>query len=376
MKIYNFEHSYTRGIHLINDFKVEITNEHIENLALLSQPFRKSYGFEQNGEPVVKSLDAQKGAIVETAKVLDYSPQKAKLYPESSPMTDIDDLCLVLSLLTGRFVVSENALEEDIPLRKTANYLSPTKFIGKMNLDIDAIARNDLSESLYSIVLCICSKDLGAQAFYANAALNNVFEKWAVSNGKSKFDKNKVEKIRKWISELLQRKIEFRIKRIALSVFGDSKESLDIISGFRLRDQPSALFKMAQFFESIGVLKPDRDHASDERLKLLNRARNSFVHAGSLPKIKKIQSFEKIAQITSACIQITQIICTYYFISKILQINDLKVEGAKGTIESFFDSGKFNDTDVFSENFEEYLKRSEKEFIEKYGGLYREWTSD
>lgn len=116
-RLYNFEHNFTSPRSFsVGPFTINVTQPHIDNLAKL-----RIYGrvhltvASDTGERVVNRKIGDQGETVETAvgTISKENCVDSILYPTCSNRKCVDDLCLILTFLTGRCVFLDDDIEED-----------------------------------------------------------------------------------------------------------------------------------------------------------------------------------------------------------------------------------------------------------------------
>ena len=300
--IYNFYHELPVGKYPINGGFLEIESKHIDNLQKES-----------------KDLET---AILEFDK-----EEKGILFFENAAKTCFDDVCLYLSLLTGRQVV-----------------LNPKEII-QFNGLISAFWC-DVNYAFYSA--------LEIQAYYASSCINRIYDSCS-SIDKQKFPKGFIERLKVFIKEKIN---DFPVQPSEQKYLEDAKCRIDVKSDL------SAVYKTEYFCQNY-IIKRELNDDEKDRLKLLNKVRNSFVHKAA-DLIDKVPGYpgmtiDRIMEVSIACVNITKYMCDYHLLVNVLGLDEILLSAMKRSIVRFIELGEFNGAKVFDESFEEFFERRKKE---------------
>lgn len=372
-KLFNFDHPYTAPRKFsIGPFTIEVNATHCENLKLLRRHARHTLTLDDKLKPIIVWEDKVRGETAETAIAYinnkDISP--SVLYPESVKYQNIDDLCLLLTFLSGRRVYLENELGDD----HSRHYVDPVvnrtfyQWPGDIWENIGKISELGLTPQFYNIANVTSINDLLAVAAYANAILDSICTKWCNINKMSSFGQNKLlDSLRKEIITFAEQTVKastalfvdrLQEQDIQTRIIDDIKARIDYIKG------PSAIYKMKEFLIFHGLYPSDEQPEHKDRLKWINTIRNKFVHDGDVPTDKNY-SWENMAEITVNITYLILSISQYYFATQVLGIqHEHSVQQEKENIVGYFKTGIFRGKKVFDETYAEYMVRLESEWTE------------
>ena len=362
-QIYNFKHTLSQGSYSINGVELIITDEHIKNLSLLSDHGSLIRTLNHLLIPTIKKKKARKGRIVPTAILKYDNAIDSVYYPKQAKKTNIDDICLLLGFLTGRSIDYKDL--SNISRIYFEQLVTSRIFYEGISIDLCKLEANGVVEAFWNTCLFNTCNEMGTRAFYSNACFNQIYERWCVKNNQTKYENGVSSKVNERVKKLLEDNIDAMLMEMNISdpdLIG--KDALiDIIKGFKLREAPSAVLKVNSFLKGIGCIDGEITKEVDARIKLLNKVRNSFVHYGGLPNLKPIDKFEKVVQVSGACINITKYICDYYLGKFVLEIDDSKLNSNLNVIKKYFNDGELNGQKIFVEDYEQYLERITKDWL-------------
>ena len=326
--IYNFYHELPIGKYPINGGFLEIESKHIDNLQ------KKS-----------KDLET---AILEFDK-----EEKGILFFENAAKTCFDDVCLYLSLLTGRQVVLN---PKEIIQFNPHEFSVDIKFLNECFPEsFDNLKKNGLINAFWCDVNYAFYSALEIQAYYASSCINRIYDSCS-SIDKQKFPKGFIERLKEFINEKIN---DFPVQPSEQKYLEDAKCRIDVKSDL------SAVYKTEYFCQKY-IIKRELTNDEKDRLKLLNKVRNSFVHKAA-DLIDKIPGYpgmtrDRILEVSSACVKITKCMCNYHLLVNVLGLDEILLSTTKRSIVRFIESGEFNGAKVFDESFEEFFERRKKEF--------------
>lgn len=368
-KIYNFNHKFPLNKTFeVGPFIIEVTKLHIENLKKL-----KSYGAveltltleEDRAKRVVNKKEKLSGETVEAAivKIQEDKITASKLYNDIAGRMCVDDLCLLLSFLTGRSVFLEDEILDD----HSRHYkLAPIDIFSVQTLivawdRIESIPAADLNAAFYNLILATQSSEYHSLVSYSSSVLNVIYENWNSKLEKTiHFDKKfKNDFVRK-ANDTLKPLID------TVTIPNTIKSDIDVRFNGTILGllTPSAVFKIKQLLVGCDLYPEDDDSELSKRVQWLNWVRNAVAHRGDLPMDRaKGLDFEKIATISASVAAIILSICQYYFAKHVIGIEDDNLINAKEELVEYFTTGTFRDMKVFEETYEEYMIRLEESWV-------------
>lgn len=373
--IYNFDHRYKTPKKIITDsFKIIITTEHCSNLSKLSNNSSCTFTLDHNFTPVVIDNPAEEGEFVVTAMV-EIDEEKLKksfLYPEELKREYIYDVTLVLSFLTGRRVYLENEIDRF----SNKFYIDSPVIVNSLLFqqitisNIKKIAEFGLDTQFFNTVQSYSINDLLSLTSYCNSTLDKLFTGWAKQNKKTKFENQKhLNSLRDLAYENVLNSFAAKVKMIFLNIlFKSNIENRiieDIKARIRIDTSPSAFCKLKLFLKYYSLYPEEDTDENNEKLKWLNRIRNSVAHSGDLPKDNQISWMtrsEITTNITFLMLSITQ----WYFAYVILDIKNYRLDETQKDIKNYFITGKFRNKDIFNETYNDYMNRIIDDWTENH----------
>jgi len=293
-EIYNLHHGFlSPGKIRVDNFLLEITQEHCHNLKKLEKVVSHDFKFNAVDGFHVTTSGAVHGEYAVTATVIckksDITP--SVLYEDKNTNTNIDDLCVTLSALTGRLVFLEKTLESRPPVLKVDGIASH-HFLSSGQVSLKGLERirdDGLSTAFLNLSYLPMGRDLLAMSAYANCILNVLYEEWCARNNATKYPQaNNVRNALSAASDAIKEKL------IGIGVDEDSCK--DIIARIKIESSPSAIYKIGQFLRGIGITEGVHRDLSEKHIKWINTVRNRLTHTGGLPKDKDIP-YERMADI-------------------------------------------------------------------------------
>ncbi len=374
-KIYNFDHGIDYPSRFrFGPFKIIINEEHCENLSKIphDRTFTYSHDFSDGSfKKIIKEEPQIEGGWIETSlvEIRATDIKKSILYPNNKSDT-LDDLCLILSFLTGRRVAHENNNLIFYNPQRHAGQIVHKGFLSRSSLswdNIENIKKRRLGAQFYNLSLgCEC-ENLIAQSAYINSAFNGIYDEW--------FEKNKFKKILKEktndniVTKQSKKVINDRIRNLIDEYYKKDPIHPILKNDFekRLNElwRPTATTQIRFFIESMGIVSFYNDQTLEQkqkRLEWLSKVRNSFAHTGDIPKDKAYNRTMR-ENISFSIISVVLRIVQYYFASEILKISDPYLTFAKNQIVEYFQKGTFCGKKIFDESFEEYMERTQKEWL-------------
>lgn len=326
--IYNFYHELPVGKYPINGGFLEIESEHIDNIQKKSKDL----------ETAALEFDKEKPSI---------------LFFEKAAKTCFDDVCLYLSLLTGCQVVLDP--KEIIQFKphecsvdiKFLHESFPESFDNLKEIGLVSAFWCDVNYTFYSA--------LEIQAYYASSCINKIYDNCS-SKDKQKFPKEFIDRLKAFIDKKIN---DFPIVAEEKKYLDDAKNRIEI------KKELSAVYKTEYFCQNY-IIKRELKNDEKDRLKLLNKVRNSFVHKAA-DLIDKVPGYsgmskERIMEVSVACVNITKYMCDYHLLVNVLGLDEILLSSTKRSITRFIETGEFNGAMIFDESFEEFFERRKKEF--------------
>jgi hypothetical protein len=360
-KLFNFDHGLSLPEKInIGLFNISITNQHCKNIKLMPKNEQKTYTYdisEGNLKRIIKTTPKRKGSWVETALV-EINPENIKpsiLYLEETKQNNIDDLCLLLSFLSGRRVSYEDDKNIDNynPEQHVDRIVYPSYFRSSLFnwKNLENIVKNGLGPQFYNLTLAYESKELIAKAAYCNTAFNVIYNKWCKENKLEFIETKTYNKIKNKILECLEED----------GVAETYKE--DICRRVNNLNSPSSIIKIKHFLKGIELYPEDNEDAH-KRLKWFSSVRNAFSHSGYLPNYGNFSTLMRM-EICDSIISLILRIVQYYFATRILAISDPYLEFIRKEISRYFMKGVFSEKYIFNETYEESMERTAKNWLEK-----------
>jgi hypothetical protein len=356
-KLLNFDHGNKHSESFyIGPFKIEINDQHCQNILHLPRNESITFGYNEYFKKAIIENPRISGGWIETAEVEvgEDKLQSSIIYPETSSKNSIDDLCLLLSFITGRIVSFEgnqflDYYNPDVHTDKTVHYgyFLRKNFCWKK---LQAIKNEGISLQFYYLIMAYHANDLVAKAVYCNNILNTAYDKWYKKSSIAFIENNIQSKIKLIINQCLEEN----------NIHKTIKE--DILNRVNNICQPSAIYKLKHFLKDINLYPKYDNSEIHKRLKWINDVRNLMAHTGTLPKDKKLPD-SLLREVVSSVIYLVLRINQYYFGCKILELDDPYLEHIRGLITNYFYEGKFSGRSIFDESYEEYMERAKKEWL-------------
>ncbi|WP_334070736.1 hypothetical protein [Burkholderia ambifaria] len=360
LALYNFDHGFDRpGTIRFGFFEIKISQSNVLSASKLSRRATTNFTWNQQGNPVVSKTPAKVGKISKTATVRRVHSALDGVQPSGRSIdpTEVGDLCLLLSFLTGRRVFQKtelNGLEgryygEPVVGR---NYFLT---LGPNSPDMGALRREDLFPILWAVVNSNSTNDMIGKICYASASLDSISTRWFKNEGQgySKDELAAIDRVRKNIETVI---------RDDLADSAIAGDALPRVSGIFT---PSALMKLRSFLTAQGLLPNEPCKDEIDRLRLLNSIRNRVVHSADIPSdIHK--DLNRRGEIAASVLAIIGEICSVY-ISEIAGVNDFQINKSKEDILAFFKSGIFRGHKVFDEDYETFSTRLEENWLNGNG---------
>lgn len=372
-EIYNFDHGLKHPCNVdFGPFTIIVNEKHCENLVRI--PHDEKYTFTYDNSDLTRVINEEpkiEGGWIETSilEIDEKRIEKSLLYGENSHHNNIDDLCLILSFLTGRRVLHGN----DIYI----NSHNPAKHVDKVVHkgfilrplikwdDIEIIQKKNLGIQFYNLTLAYECNDLIAKGAYVNSVFNVLYEKHFTKRElKRELKKTINEKTGENITIIenyLKNEIEKIVQQYCKNENIHSIIKDDLEKRLNTLWTPTATTKIELFLESIGLYHGYTKEEKD-RLSWLSKVRNHFAHNGDIPKDKNYLTAMRM-EISSSIISVVLRIAQFYFASQILKIDDPYIQFIKNQIFEYFNKGIFSGKKIFDETHEQYMIRTKKEWI-------------
>jgi hypothetical protein len=372
--LYNFDHGINTAKKIkIGDFQIEITDEHIENLSKIPSNVKKQFSRDENLNPIIQETPKVSGGLFETAilKIEDTKLDCSVVLPNVDSFNNVNDLAILLSFLSGRKVYLKDEINDDCSLKNMDAVVNSNFYsfpIIEVNNGFKELKSLSLGDAFYNLVHVNIINDLPAISFYANSVLNVIYDNWCKKENLTKYTKEKKlsEKIVKFIASKTDVIFLSRVKKYCQIFLGkkgySSDVSNDVTARVNINTQPSTLFKIEKFLISHDMYPEQANQEVQNRLKWLNKVRNSMAHTGSIPSDKKI-SYKQRCEITVGVTFLILAICQYYFAKHIFKIDNYQVNKECEEIKEYFLTGCFRGKDVFNETYDEYMQRQDEEWL-------------
>jgi len=373
-KLFNFNHSFQKPrTFKFGPFTIEINDVHCENLKLLTKCDGHTLTVDENFKPVFETTTKRKGETVETAiaSIEDSDLKDSVITNPAGNMKTIDDLCLILSFLTGRKVYLEADIEDYHSLHYTDPVVSQSFFYHRTDVfeKLPKIKKAGLESQFYNCVTASSNSDLLCFATYSNANLNAIYERWCKQNKLTTYSNKKIiEKLITKAFESTERSIITRAQRKFIELIKlegiDTDTIDDIVARIRPYADPSAIYKLKAFLKHYELYPEKETDEHKHRLSWLNKVRNQIAHVGDIPTDKKI-SWEMMCEITCNIAFLVSAIVNYYFGHHLLEIDDYSLKEEREEIRKYFDNGTFRGKRVFDETYDDYMQRVEREWVDQ-----------
>jgi hypothetical protein len=372
--LYNFDHGMTAPRNIkIGPFLIEITQQHCTNLNSLHRRSKTHFSYDENLQRTVTRTPKTDGQIIETAVVIfkDDENGKSKIFSEIPNSTQLHDLVLILSFLTGRRVYLEDNLTNHPTMIYSDSVVGGNYFFNFNDFwdNVSNIEKQGMSSALYSLVCESSTNCLIGKAGYSNSAFDVVTSFWSKNNRKTKYDdlpliKKGAAKLLEKVDGLLLRKIRDLLASFLSEENVPPRILQDISARLNLYSSPSAIYKATEFLKAQG-LYPLIVESEDveKRLRWVNMVRNAVAHQGDIPKDKNL-SFETRMRISAAVVFLVGEISKIYIAKHVLGIYDYSIEQSEKDILSFFENGEYRGDKVFEESYSDYMTRIEKKWVE------------
>lgn len=365
-EIYNFQHDLVLpGKIRIDNFLIEVTQEHCDNAKKLEKGLSHSFQFDEKNGYHVNTTPPIHGEYVVTA-VVTCNPSDVKssvLYEDLDSKTNIDDLCAVLSALTGRMVFLKKNLESRPPVKRFDGMVSPG-YLSHSNISLKGLEKlkeDGLSIAFLNICYLPFAGDLLALSAYANCTLNVIYEVWCSKNANTKYPQEKN------VKQAMSNATEIILNKL-VEVGIDEESCRDIVARIRFETSPSAIYKITKFLLGVGIIEGVDADIAEKHIKWINTVRNRLTHTGGLPRDKSI-SHEQMLGISVHISFIVVTLAQWYFATEYLGIMGSSVKRDELALKEYFSSGIFRGKKVFEETYEEYLARLVEEWVSQNNGI-------
>jgi|GEM_PF-1942057 len=376
-ELYNFNHTFTTPQQFnIGPFLINITQNHCDNLKNLSHPERDTFTLDENFNRVVIHEPKIKSGWINTAtaEIDDCNLATTILVPEEGMMNSINDLCNLLTFLTGRRVTTEEYFDDHNPdksLNRVVNMHNIVFWGNKCWNNLANICQMGLGVPFINLTYACESNEFLGMSVYITSTLNAIYDKWWKKEKLTLINKSIKNKIKGKLRNNLSNSLLFTLKKELIKIMNDENISSDVVEDIEktISDigRPSMIYQLKQFLIHLGVYPSMEDDNCLKRLKGINQIRNKLVHSGNILRIKDA-SLAQIMGIHLSVLLLCLSIAQVYFTSNLLDIKDNQLDSIKKDVIQFFKIGKFSGQDVFKETFDEYLERIQNAWIEE--GLF------
>lgn len=373
-KLYNFNHSFQKPrTFAIGPFTIDVNNLHCENLNLMRRHGGYIFTVDEKFKPTFATTGKRKGESVETAiaSIKESDSKNSVITNPSGGFKTIDDLCLLLSFLTGRKVYLESDIEDYHSLHYTDAVVGQNYFYHRTDAfdNLNKLQQFGLESQFYNCVTASTSCDLLCVAAYGNANLNAIYETWCKKNKFTTYScKKLLDKIVDRAVEITEKSILTRAQKKFIKLINNENLNSEIVDDISVRIRPytapSAIYKLKAFLKHHELYPEEETDDTKHRLKWLNKVRNQIAHVGDIPKDKKI-SWEMMCEVTCNIAFLVSAIVNYYFGVHVLEINDYALNKEKEEILKYFEDGTFRGKRVFDETYDDYMLRVEREWVDQ-----------
>lgn len=374
-KIYNLDHGFKKETKInIGEYEIFVSDFQAKNLNSLETNAKRSFEMDETFNRIVKEYEYQPGGIFETAtiKIDEKQITRSLIYTELPERNSVDDFILFLSFITGRRVYLDRDLNRFISTFYTDGAVNKHFFhfpAVDLSHGFQSLSKLQITTQFYNLVHVKTLRDLSAMCFYSNTIINGLYENWCKANNTSKYPKPKVriDNIKNFLKLKIESSLVSKFKVWVHSYLSedsyDKHVKSDIVERINLYNGPSALYKFQKFLTGIGILPENPDKDMIDRLKWINRLRNTMVHMGELPSDKHLD-LKMRAEISSNITFLLIDIAEFYFANEVFKIDNFLIEQNKNDIINFFKSGIFRGKKVFNETYEDFCNRQDYEWIE------------
>lgn len=373
-KLYNFKHHFEKPwTFKLGPFTIEVNDTHCKNLSLLRKHEEYTLTFDEKMTAVFRITGKQKGETVETAiaSIKSTEMKRSVITNPAGGFRTIDDLCLLLSFLTGRRVYLEADIEDYHSLHYTGPVVGQNFFYHCTDVfdRLPILQKVGLDSQFYNCVTASTTSDLLCFAAYGNANLNTIYENWCKQNKFTTYSSKKLlDKLILKAVELTEKSIITRAQKKLLKLLSNDEIKADVTEDIAVRlrpfTDPSAIYKLKAFLQHHELYPPNETDDTKHRLKWLNRVRNQIAHVGDIPKDKKI-SWDMMCEVTGNIAFLVSAIVNYYFAFHLLEIDDFLLKKEKDEIRKYFENGTFRGKQVFDETYADYMQRVEREWVDQ-----------
>jgi len=361
-KLFNFDHGFFEAYQFsIGPFCIKINQEHCQNAELIPKHggYEFSQTFHNNGIvelsicPTQQPLPAelwQETALVEIAET---DVKDSILYPTFAKKKNIDDLCLLLSFLTGRRV----CLEGDFGIY-TANIafdriVEPNTIWTLDWKSVNNIETDQLSSQFYNFVLSYEQNQIVGRFAYVNPVLDKISGKWYSKHPSPGYDQNILS-----VLDLIKAELKCLLteKGISEDLTDEFLAKMDLSLLLHNKEQPTALHKMKKLLVDTGMCPP-----KSKKIQEINKLRNDFVHRGATEIIDETEN-----RVATFLCTLVQRIVQVYFASCVLKIpEDSRLKKTRDNIFRYFETGEYEDFDPKNQTLDGYIQYVLKTWEEK-----------
>jgi hypothetical protein len=352
--VFNLEHHLSsEGGFTIGPYRITVSKELIEADFARSQRLVFGGVFKSSGfKNTVTEEPASPGSWSVTAAVAEHEglDQASVLLPDNPWVDGAYDLSVILSLLTGRHVRVGNDVEPYLPvsagLALTSNNFFRTHPVIDWSL-LPALQAAGAGEAMEAVMLAMTSGNVAVKIAMGSAALDGLNTQWFSASYTNRYTEEVKAKV----------KAAAQAFKAHLETAGVSQDLInDIMPRLANVANESALAKLTAFLKAGGMYPENPNDKAPNRLKWLNKLRNSIAHSGSI-KLDIAENPEVSLRVAGVVALLLQDICRIYIAKYLLKIEDRDVDEAQRAVMTFFLNGKYNGQDILAEGYETYRLR-------------------
>jgi hypothetical protein len=291
------------------------------------------------------------------------------IVPEEGHMNVVNDLCNLLTFLTGRRVTTKEYLDDHNPDRSLNNIVNIHNIIFEGNNywnNLKNISNLTLGVPFVNLTYAFESNEFLGMSIYITSTLNAIYGAWWKKENLKFINKRIKQKLRTKLNKSLTFTLKKKLRIILKNEHIENDIIEDIDKTINGMGNPSAIYQLKQFLKYLEVYPLEENENQFKKLKWINQIRNRLVHSGNIPRAKGM-SVEQAMGISFSVILLCLSITQLYFASKLLNIKDRQIDILKNEVTQYFKTGKFSGKDVFYETFDEYLENMNTDWV--YEGL-------
>ncbi len=281
----------------VGPFRLDLSDDYINAVNQLYKPAQLNVTISGPTDKLTRNvtrIEENEGVwqVTATATADDDNLTTSVLSRFPSQDGGIRDLCEILTFLTGRRVASTQALEFFIPNAKSAAACLPEETFAAASIAWsyrERFSSHGLVNALLLENAAIDHRMMQIRAYLHNAALNILVDKWPsdeIAAVPAPAGTRIPSKIRKELADLIEATV------VAFpSLPKETKDAyIPLLRAKVLQGTSSlndAVLRLLQY--DLGILPTSIDERVSQRVKFMNRVRNSMTHSGQMPDFKGLE---------------------------------------------------------------------------------------